>query len=102
MTISEWTWTALNAGNVNQVPEVGGVYMLGDGSGTPRVFYVGQSSGLRTRLTQHLNEASNPCISRHVRAGGTYFVYKTVPGGESARTEEERRLIGQYRPECNT
>jgi excinuclease UvrABC nuclease subunit len=100
VTLDEWTWHALTRANVEQVPEVGGVYVLGDGRGDP-IFYVGQSGTLRTRLAQHLNETENPCISRHVRAGATSFAYKVVLGGEGARVNEEGNLIRAYGPECN-
>ncbi len=100
MTLKEWTWHAFTSVNVDQVPEAGGVYVLGDGRGDP-VFYVGQSGTLRTRLAQHLTETANLCISRHVRAGATSFAYKVVLGGESARVNEEAKLIREFGPECN-
>lgn len=100
MALTEWQWYEFTAPYVGQVPEAGGVYVLGSGSGTT-IFYVGQSGGLRSRLSQHLYEAANPCIQRHLRAGGTSFAYKTVMGGEAARLQEEQSLVRSHTPECN-
>lgn len=103
MSLNEWTWYDFTQGNVDQVPEIGGVYMLADPpSGHPVVFYVGQTATLRSRLTQHLSERENACIRRHLQLGTRLFCYKSVPGGEDARLKEEARLIEQYRPECNS
>jgi excinuclease UvrABC nuclease subunit len=102
MPVGEWTWNDFTRPNVDQVPEIGGVYMLADpSSGQVAVFYVGQSGTLRSRLTQHLYEQENACIRRHLQLGTRHFCYKSVVGGEEARRTEEARLIAQYRPACN-
>ncbi len=103
MSLAEWNWYDFTQRNVDQVPEIGGVYMLADSSSGlhPAVFYVGQSGTLRSRLTQHLHEADNACVRRHVGLGTRRFCYKAVVGGEDTRRQEEARLIAQYRPECN-
>lgn len=100
MTLKEWAWHPFIRANMEQVPEVGGVYLLGDGRGDP-IFYVGQTGTLRTRLAQHLDETENACLSRHVRAGATSFAYRSVPGGERARVSEEADLVRAYGPVCN-
>jgi hypothetical protein len=58
--------------------------------------YIGQADNLRSRLPSHerWEEAK--------RAGATHAMGHTSQGGEQARLDEERDLIGRWDPSLNT
>ncbi|MBI3162526.1 MAG: GIY-YIG nuclease family protein [Chloroflexi bacterium] len=60
-----------------------------------RPIYIGQTSNLQNRLSNHEKEA---CAKRH---GATHIHAHTSSYLESTRKAEESDLIAQYMPECN-
>jgi hypothetical protein len=58
--LDTWKWYSFSPGNLNLVPLSSGVYSLGVNS---NIIYIGSSSNLRDRLSDHYN-STDYCISR--------------------------------------
>lgn len=95
-------WSRLTSENVAEVPEVSGVYELGNR--LRNVIYIGRAGGgntLRGRLRQHCSPSEPKwCI----RTKAYYFRYEET----RAHISRERELLDEYRsshggrlPECN-
>lgn len=58
--------------------------------------YIGQADSLKARLPSHDRWADAK------KAGATHVMTHTTPAGEAARLAEERDLIQNWDPECNS
>jgi hypothetical protein len=86
-----------NQANVNAgAPATGGVYGIYVPGGGGYV-YIGQSGDIRTRLIQHLGDATHPMH----RYQGLAFTCELVAGDEQARCAREAALIALWNPACN-
>jgi hypothetical protein len=92
----------LNAGNVDNVPAVSGVYFLSYKDGSSRkVFYVGQADNLNTRLNEYTTiRIYEHCITDCLIKNTCYFHCAAVPD-KYRRDRLERALYDKYQPVCN-
>jgi len=82
-------WRDFNEQEINRVPEVAGVYELGDAN--EHVVYIGSSeSSIRARLLTHIKARKTVRVE--------YFRFKKLDSWDSSDPkEEEGRLVRQYR-----
>ena len=80
-------WSKFNKTNVSKVPEDEGAYQLGYSYGGKKTAYIGSSTNLRRRLTQHL---SNPDKAKY-----PYFRYIVAEWNESGK-ELEAELAEEF------
>ena len=82
-------WRDFNEQEINRVPEVAGVYELGDAN--ERIVYIGSSkSSIRARLLTHIKARKTLRVK--------YFRFKKLDSWDSNDPEEEEaRLVMQHR-----
>jgi len=113
---------------IEYAPNRRGVYYLIETTGeTLRVFYIGQSKSIKTRLLRHLKNAGdwggfrpmytyiganteqtskrakkrpNPGIRKHIRENKCYFMFVGINKLDK-RDRVEHEQIAKYKPECN-
>lgn len=113
---------------IEYAPNRRGVYYLIEKTGeTLRVFYIGQSKSIKTRLLRHLKNAGdwggfrpmytyiganteqtskrakkrpNPDIRKQIRENKCYFMFVGINKLDK-RDRVEREQIAKYKPECN-
>ncbi len=100
----EWSQRIpLTAADVKKyVPYTPGVYRLtNEVEERQFVFYVGQTEDLGRELMAHLTQAEpKECIREHVGKYDCSFRFAELDSAEE-RAQEEKRLLGRYRPFCN-
>ncbi|MHC4541052.1 MAG: GIY-YIG nuclease family protein [Planctomycetota bacterium] len=113
---------------IKYAPNRRGIYYIIEKKGeTLRIFYVGQSKSIETRLLRHLKNAGdwgglrprytyvgttsgqtsksakkkpNPSIRKHIRENKCYFMFVRI-NKLTKRDRIEREQIAKYKPECN-
>lgn len=113
---------------IKYAPNRRGIYYIIEKKGeTLRIFYVGQSKSIETRLLRHLKNAgdwggfrppyayvrttsdqvstrarkkSNPGIRKHIKVNKCYFMFVGI-NKLAKRDRIEREQIAKYKPECN-
>lgn len=79
--------------DLDQVPNVEGVYALATYNSESGIVYIGKADDLKQRLSQH-PDPNNPCLRRN---SIQYFSYEVTNNSEY----REEELINKYNPECN-
>ena len=90
MVVRRFNTRRFGVENVSDTPSVKGVYLIKDRYG--RVQYVGKSTDLSRRLTEHLN-------SGDIGDARKFMAYQTRT--EHAAEDLERKLIRRYCPPYN-
>lgn len=113
---------------IKYAPNRRGIYYFIEKKGeTLRIFYVGQSKNIETRLLRHLKNAGdwggfrppyvyvrttsdqmsyrakkkpNPGIRKHIKENECYFMFVRI-NKVTKRDRIEREQIAKYKPECN-
>ncbi len=102
----ELTWTErikLDEGGVNRIKSVAGVYRLiyyNSSKNVYYVYYVGQASDLKDRLSQHLPDTeTSSCCKKYLDSYDCYF-RATAVAKQSDRDGAEVALYNEYKPSC--
>lgn len=102
MTLNWTGFVSLDENGVNTIKAIPGVYRLGytGTDGKKYVYYVGQASDLKSRLSQHLSSAEqNSCCSGYVGKGKCYFRAAAISLQEE-RDAAEVALYKKFAPKC--
>ena len=106
--VADWQRSVLSfpvaALDLEQVPELPGVYLFSDASG---YLYIGEAANLRRRLTEHLGQSDRPRLAEYLsRQGPVQVELHAFPADSPARQVAMRRayeseLIRSRQPQFN-
>ena len=93
-TLKTWKWYSFTTDNLAMVPQISGVYCLGQNN---NIIYIGSSNNLHDRLTDHYY-STDPCIKQ-----ATQFAIEPCTNYKEREKERLRNFQMEHGklPACN-
>ena len=93
-TLKDWTWYSFTLNNIAMIPQISGVYCLGQNN---NIIYIGSSQNMYVRLTDHYY-SDDPCIKQ-----ATQFAIESCTNYKERERQQLRKFQMEHGrlPACN-